>query len=58
MRLNGWSRTPLVEKHDGVALATSWLRCNVTAVPSDTAERWKQEKVTKCFCARRIVAKL
>jgi hypothetical protein len=30
---------PLVAKYDGVALATSWLRCNVTAVPSDTAER-------------------
>jgi hypothetical protein len=49
---------PLVVKHDGVALATSWLRCNVTAVPGDTAERWKQEKLAKCLSARGIVAKL
>jgi hypothetical protein len=49
---------PLVEKQDGVVLVTSWLRRNLTAVPSDTAERWKQEKVTKRLSARRIVAKL
>jgi len=38
------SRAPPMKRHDRVALATLWWRNNVTAVPSDTAEKLRYRR--------------